>query len=439
MPDTTAPHGALLFTPVFTTPVINPYGLTNGSNYSNASFVDIDNDGDLDAFIGATAGETSFYRNTGSSSSPAFSTPAVNPFGLLDNGSFSSPNFVDIDADGDLDALIGFRDGMIRLQLNTGTSSSPAFSTTAATDPFGLSDAGNSAMPAFADIDADGDLDAFVGNGDGDTLVFLNTGSAGSPAFATALTNPYGLSDIGDYANVNLADIDADGDLDAFIGEFLGNTLFFRNTGTASSPAFATSVLNPFGLVDVGSSASANFVDIDGDGDLDALLGQRFGNTLVFLNSANPVAPVTTTNGNGTYAIGSSITLQIAFSESVIVNTAGGTPTLALSSGGSATFTGGSGSSILTFSYTVQAGHSSADLDYTSTSALSLNGATIRDAAGNNAILTLASPGTAGSLGANAALVIDGIAPTLSITSGVSTLKVGETAEITFTFSEDPG
>src|SRR5690606_28685067 len=68
----------------------------------------------------------------------------------------------------------------------------------------------------------------------------------------------------------------------------------------------------------------------------------------------------------------------------------------------------------LTFNYTVQSGDVSADLDYTSTTSLALNSGTIRDAAGNNATLTLATPGAANSLGANKNIVIDGVAPLVS-------------------------
>ena len=58
---------------------------------------------------------------------------------------------------------------------------------------------------------------------------------------------------------------------------------------------------------------------------------------------------------------------------------------------------------------------------------------------GNAATLTLASPSASGSLGANKALVIDGVVPTVTnVTSTTSdgTLKVGDVAAITVTFSE---
>ncbi|MCB1148131.1 MAG: hypothetical protein KDK38_15130, partial [Leptospiraceae bacterium] len=58
----------------------------------------------------------------------------------------------------------------------------------------------------------------------------------------------------------------------------------------------------------------------------------------------------------------------------------------------------GSGTDTLTFIYTVQAGDINTDLDYASTGALSLNGATIRDTVNKDAILTLPTPGAAGSL-----------------------------------------
>ena len=79
------------------------------------------------------------------------------------------------------------------------------------------------------------------------------------------------------------------------------------------------------------------------------------------------------------------------------------------------------------------------DLDYVATNSLALNGGTINDGAGNAATLTLASPGASGSLGANKALVIDrGGSTVANVTSTTSdgTLKVGDVAAITVTFSE---
>jgi hypothetical protein len=53
----------------------------------------------------------------------------------------------------------------------------PAYSSPS-TNPFGISDVGDFSSPAFADLDADGDLDLFIGNKDGNTLVFTNTATA---------------------------------------------------------------------------------------------------------------------------------------------------------------------------------------------------------------------------------------------------------------------
>ena len=67
-------------------------------------------------------------------------------------------------------------------------------------------------------------------------------------------------------------------------------------------------------------------------------------------------------------------------SEAVTVNTSGGTPTLTLNDGGVATYTGGSGTTALTFSYTVGAGQNTSSLAAT---AVNLNGATVTNANGN--------------------------------------------------------
>ncbi|PXX12816.1 VCBS repeat protein [Nitrosomonas ureae] len=277
--------------PIFTKISTNPFGLSDVGRYASPTFVDIDDDGDLDAFVGDSVGRTSFFQNTGTTSSPVFAAVNINPFGLSNVSGTANPALVDIDDDDDLDVFIGDGAGNTRFFLNTGTISNPVFALPS-TNPFGLINVGARANPTFVDIDGDGDQDAFVGNIAGDTLFFRNTGTVNSPVFAAVSTNPFGLSNIGFFANPSFGDIDGDGDQDAFVGNSAGNTLFFRNTGTVNSPVFAVASTNPFGLIDVGTHASPAFSDIDSDGDQDVFMGNDFGNTLFLQNigtTGNPL------------------------------------------------------------------------------------------------------------------------------------------------------
>ena len=147
------------------------------------------------------------------------------------------------------------------------------------------------------------------------------------------------------------------------------------------------------------------------------------------------VTGVTSTTDNDSYKQGETIAITVAFSEVVNVDESGGTPQLTLETGGSdavVDYSSGTGSNTLTFNYTIGAGHTSSDLDYKATSSLALNSGTIRDAALNDATLTLASPGAANSLGANKALIVDTSVPTIS---GVSLNAAN--SELTVTFAED--
>ncbi|HJS14018.1 MAG TPA: Ig-like domain-containing protein, partial [Rheinheimera sp.] len=154
---------------------------------------------------------------------------------------------------------------------------------------------------------------------------------------------------------------------------------------------------------------------------------------------APAVTSVTSSSANGTYNTGDIVSVTVNFSKNVTVT---GTPQLTLETGTTDTvlnYSSGSTTSALEFNYTVAAGHSSPDLDYISTSALALNSGTIRDAATNNAILTLASPGAANSLGANKNFVIDGIDPTVSSVSvpANATYSSGQNLDFTVNTSEN--
>ncbi|MXS77972.1 hypothetical protein ABF87_08365, partial [Nitrosomonas sp. JL21] len=276
--------------PDFTLSSINPFGLSNVGDDASPNLIDIDGDSDLDAFIGNGSGNTLFFRNTGTATNPVFAAPSTNPFGLSDVGFSSSPSFVDIDHDGDLDALIGNDDGNILFFRNTGNARSPAFAAPS-TNPFGLVDVGSYSKPAFADIDGDGDLDVFICSYHNPVQFFRNTGTASNPVF-TAETTAFGLLS-SYYSELVFVDIDEDGDLDAFEGadsHFSSSTVFYRNIGTSSNPVFDDPSSIPFGLANVASRASLSFADIDNDGDTDGFIGGRGGNTAFFVNDGLLVA-----------------------------------------------------------------------------------------------------------------------------------------------------
>ena len=102
-------------------------------------------------------------------------------------------------------------------------------------------------------------------------------------------------------------------------------------------------------------------------------------------------------------------------------------------------YSSGSPNDTLTWNYVVAAGDNSTDLELLSTSALSLNGGTVKDAGGNNATLTLPTPGGTNSLSANKDLVIDTQGPTVvsvSSTTEDGAYNFGDTINVTVTFSE---
>jgi hypothetical protein len=242
--------------------------------------------------VGVRNGNLFFVRNTGTATSPAFAAGSANPFGLLNTDSQAAPRLVDIDGDGDIDVVVGGSDGDVRFFRNTGNAASPAFAMPAL-DPFGLAAVPGFAAPAFADIDGDGDADVFIGDQNGDTHFQRNIGTAVSPAFGTPTTNKFLLSNVGFYSMPAFADIDGDGDFDALfwaidpLHGLSGNgAYFFRNTGTHATPEFALRVPNPFGLANLGAYAASTFVDIDGDGDLDMLAGTTDGNLRLFRDLA---------------------------------------------------------------------------------------------------------------------------------------------------------
>ncbi len=263
-----------------------PFGLSDVGSFASPDLVDIDADGDLDCFVGNRIGKTVFFENIGGATNPVFAEPVTDPFGLKDVGLDAQPEFADIDGDGDLDAFIGASNGNTLFFRNDGTASLPEFVAPPknTTNPFGITDVGSDAGPEFADIDGDGLLDVFVGAGTGVTFFFRNDGTPTVPQFIAAVPNPFNLKTGTTVSVPALADRDADGDLDMFIGKNNGNTLFFQNTGSATDPFFAAPLTNPFGIQGTPFQASPALADIDRNGTLDALIGNDDADLFLFKN-----------------------------------------------------------------------------------------------------------------------------------------------------------
>ena len=323
----------------------NPFDGFDVGGYSVPTFADLDDDGDLDAVVGKLTGFLNYFENTGTASAPVFTerTGTANPFNGLDVGGWSNPTFADLDADGDLDALIGRYDNTLAYFENTGTASAPVFTErTGTANPFDDVDVDVGSAPTFADLDNDGDLDALVGAYGGKFNYFENTGTVTAPVFTgrTGTANPFNGVDVGFYSTPTFADLDNDGDLDALVGETDGTLNYFENTGTVTAPVFTarTGTANPFNGVDVGDRSNLTFGDLDGDGDLDALVGEESG-TISFFE--------TIPSGSAIVVVVTPETETFTGSESADILVGTGLADRILGLGGDDNLTGGEGDDLL--------------------------------------------------------------------------------------------
>jgi len=158
----------------------------------------------------------------------------------------------------------------------------------------------------------------------------------------------------------------------------------------------------------------------------------------IVINTVAVPSGVSSTRATGTYGAGTAIPIAVTFSETVNVS---GTPQLVLNDGGLAKYASGSGTPTLMFTYTVTAGQNTSDLDYASTGALSLNSGSIKDQAGDAAVLTLPASGADGLAAKNIVIsttsqAVPLPAPTLSYPSDAAT---GISTTPTFGWSQVTG
>ena len=203
-----------------------------------------------------------------------------------------------------------------------------------------------------------------------------------------------------------------------------------------------TSVIANGSTVAVGytKSSTAEKQLTDAAGNAVASLGSSTKSVDLTDDAVGPtVLSVTSSSDNDTYKIGDTVNVQVVFSEVVNVNTSGGTPKLTLETGTSdraVNYTSGTGTDTLLFAYTVQQGDTSDDLNYASTTALALNGGTIKDLAANSATtgttVTMPALDAAASLASNKNIVIDGKIPTID-----SIAAAGGSKDVVLSMSEN--
>lgn len=218
------------------------------------SYIDLDNDSKKDLLVLAHEFANRrgmwWYKNNGTNAFPVFSKQSEGFLqdNMIDVGENAAPVFFDYNADGLLDLIIagtvyansttGDKSGL-SVYKNVGTATEPSFEFV--TNDFGsLSLLGYSSpwFPAFADMDADGDEDLILGIEDGTLQYFNNSAGPGNTAsFQLAIPHFMGI-DVGNVATPQLFDLNKDGKLDLLVGEKNGFINYFENAGTTGSAFF---------------------------------------------------------------------------------------------------------------------------------------------------------------------------------------------------------
>ena len=133
------------------------------------------------------------------------------------------------------------------------------------------------------DLDGDGDLDIVVGSADQDDIAWYENNGAENPSFTKNFVDENALG----VEQIDLADIDADGDLDVVWSDKVSDYIaWHRNNGAANPSFFEVRIVSGYDNASV-----VEVADLDLDGDLDVLSGSLLEDEVIWFESDGLASP----------------------------------------------------------------------------------------------------------------------------------------------------
>jgi hypothetical protein len=278
-----------------------PYSSTpvNAPLFPCSFYVDVNNDSVRDLLVSPNANTCSlsdkslwWYKNTNTDDSAFFEFQQVNFLQneMIEVGEGAYPTFVDFNADGLTDIIIGnygypdngcvYTSKLTALK-NIGTATQPKFELFS--KDYALLGALNlqNLVPTFGDLDNDGDKDMVIGASDGRLYYYQNIAAPGLTANYALNSSLFSGILFGQFVSPQLIDVNRDNKLDLLCGRSNGKLNYYKNIGTASNPSFSADSANYF-------FGNVNVIPINvSNGFSFPCLFEKDGNYELFVGSAN--------------------------------------------------------------------------------------------------------------------------------------------------------